>query len=334
MAGSSPQDGSTQTHARPHPAARPRTERASSSAIDDPHAGGTPPSSGGSERDSQRKDAPQASAEPREGLSAWEALGRHRRSAAATTLVGALLGALVALMQPTTYTGEYRLAVGQGEMSALNIPGYPTATKDLASNYSRWVTDHGVAGMRLPEGVTSLTASPLPDSSVVRIEATAEDPDTATAGAKSAADALSAEVNRARSENDPAVLLAEIESHAPEVSRAQAGAAGTLARYNRDVVNNAPAEVIAADLEAHVQTDSLKARLEVQQDARKERYRRLVSTRTTEAQLFPVWDAPYLSGSDNVQRIQRAGLIGGGLGLVLAATGAAAWERRRRGNRA
>ncbi len=268
------------------------------------------------------------------GVSALEALSRHRRAATAVTLLGALLGVLIALTQPTTYTAEYRLAVGQGEMSALNIPGYPTATKDLASNYSRWVTDHGVAGMSLPDGVSSLTASPLPDSSVVRIEAAAKEPEAATAGAKAAADALTAEVNRARAENDPAVLLAEIESHAPQLSRAQAGAAGTLAKYNRDVVNNAPPEVIAADLEAHAQTDAHKAALEVQQDARKERYRRLISTRTTEAQLFPVWDTAYLSGSDRVQRTQRWGLIGAGLGLVIAVAGSGAVERRRRGTTA
>ncbi len=273
---------------------------------------------------------PQELGEQAQGVSAWQAVRRHRLPAALVTIACTLLGVGAALGQPTTTTGEFRLAVGQGEMSALNIPGYPTATKDLASNYARWVTDQGVAGMRLPDGVTSLQASPLPDSSVIRIEATAADPDDATRGAKTAADALTAEVGRARAENDTGALLAEITANAPGVARVDSEATAALARYNRDVGNDAAADVVAADLAAYAAANAARVPIDVQQDARKDRYRRLISTRTTEAQLFPVTEQAYVTGDDRARRVQRFGMVGFGLGVVLSLLLSSGLERRRR----
>lgn len=264
------------------------------------------------------------------GLSAMEALRRHRVAAVLVTILFTLLGVGVAVARPVTYTGEMRLAVGQGEMSALNIPGYPSATRDMASNYSRWVTDQGVAGMTLPDGVLTLAASPMPGSSVIRIEATSHDADQARAAAQDAAEALTSEVARARAENDPAAILREIVAHAPELSRANAGTSGTLNRYNRNLANNAPEAVVAQDLEEYAATDTNRSMLQVQQDARMERYRRIVSTRSTEAQLFRVTPEGEVTGNDRMRNVQRLGMIGFGVGLLVSVVGAAAVERRRR----
>ncbi len=266
-------------------------------------------------------------------ISALTALRRHWMVAALIVLIATLVGAGVALLRPTTYTAETRLAIGRGEMSSLNIPGYPTAAKDMASNYARWVTDQGVAGLRTPEGVTSLAASPIPDSSVLRIEAKSADPDQAVKASQMAADALMAEVAKARKENDPESVLKDITDHEPELSRLNAGAGGTLAKYQRDLVAEKPADVIAADLEEYAKVEAARARLQVQQDARKDRYRRLVSTASQEADLRSTGQEARVSANDRNSRIQRGAMLGFGAGALVALVLATVLERQRSARR-
>lgn len=266
--------------------------------------------------------------EPRQAISALTALRRRWLVATLMTLIGAGLGIGYASTRPTTYTGETRLGIGHGEMSALNIPGYPTASRDLASNYARWVTDQGVAGVAAPDGVYSLIASPLPDSSVIRVEAKAGSADLAVKGSEVAAQALVNEVNKVKAENDPAKILAEITANAQALSRAQGATNGALGKYNRELASTvATPDTIAAALDEYVKNDSTRAKLQVEQDGRLDRYRRLVSTRSTEAELLQV-SAPRLSGDDRSSRLQRYGLLGIGAGGLLALLAATGLERR------
>lgn len=265
--------------------------------------------------------------------SALASLRRHWIPALLITVLATLCGIGLAMMRPTSYTGETRLAIGKGEMSALNIPGYPTASKEMAANYSRWVTDQGVSGIKPPAGTSALSASPIPESSIIRIEAKADDPDTAVKASQIAADALQNEVNKARTENDPATVLKEIVAKSPALAKAQAGAAGTLAKYNRDLGNNASAAVIAADLEEFARTDTVRAQLQAEQDARLDKYRRLVSQDSTEADLRTIGQGAQLVGNDRNSSLQRGALIGfagGGLLSLLLTS----WLDRRRGRRA
>lgn len=264
------------------------------------------------------------------GGSALTSLRRHWVPALLITILATLTGAGLAMTRPTIYTGETRLAIGKGEMSALNIPGYPTAAKEMASNYSRWVTDQGVSGIKPPDGVTSLAASPIPESSIIRIEAMAGDPTVAVKASQVAADALVAEVNKARAENDPAETMKEIVAHAPALSRAQAGAAGNLGKYNRDLSNNAAPEVIATDLDEFAKTDTVRAQLQAEQDARLDRYRRLISQSSTEADLRPIGQGAQLVGNDRNSTLQRGALLGCGTGALLALVVAAGLNRRSR----
>lgn len=262
--------------------------------------------------------------------SALAALRRHWLVAALAVLLLTLAGVAVGLTRPITYTGETRLAVGKGEMSALNIPGYPTAAKEMASNYSRWVTDQGVSGIKPPAGTISLSASPIPESSVIRIEATSTDPDTAVKASQTAADALVAEVAKARAENDPAEIMKDIVAHAPDLSKAQAGAGGNLAQYNRDLGNKASADVLAADLEAYAKADTARAQLQAEQDARLDRYRRVVSQSSTEADLVPIGQGAQIVSNDRNSTVQRTAMLGFGAGVLLALLVAALLDRRRR----
>ncbi|WP_116112813.1 hypothetical protein [Austwickia chelonae] len=262
------------------------------------------------------------------GSSALTSLRRHWIPAILLTFLTTLIGGGTALVRPTTYTGETRLAIGHGEMSALNIPGYPTAAKEMASNYSRWVTDQGVAGLKTPPEVSSLSASPIPESSIIRIEAKGRDADAAVRASQQAADALTAEVNKSRAENDPAEVMKEIVAKAPALSKAQAGAAGSLAKYNRDLGAERPAAVIQADLEVFAQVDTVRAQLQAEQDARLDKYRRLVSQRSTSADLRPIGQGARLVGNDRSSRLQRGALLGAGVGMVLALGVAVLLDRR------
>ncbi|MBW3084574.1 hypothetical protein KEM60_00762 [Austwickia sp. TVS 96-490-7B] len=264
---------------------------------------------------------------------ALQSLRHHGVLAVLVTVLSTVVGTGVAVTRPDVYTGETRLAIGKGEMSALNIPGYPSAAKEMASNYSRWVTDQGVSGLRPPAGVSSLVASPIPDSSIIRIEAKADSAETAVKASQQAADALVAEVAKGRRENDPKEILKEIVAHAPELSKVNAGAAGTLAKYNRDLGEGKSDQVIAADLEAYAKVDTERARLQVEQDARLERYRRLVSTSSTEADLRTIGQGARLVGDNRASRLQRGALIGVAGGMVISLCLAVYLDRRRRRER-
>lgn len=262
--------------------------------------------------------------------SALTALRHHWFAALLITLLVTILGIGAATTRPVVYTGETRLAIGKGAMSALNIPGYPTAAKEMASNYSRWVTDQGTSGIKPPPGTISLSASPIPESSILRIEAKATDPEVATAASQAAADALMAEVNKVRAENNPAEVMKDIVAHAPDLSKAQAGAAGNLGKYNRDLANKASAEVIAADLEEFAKTDTVRAQLQAEQDARLDKYRRLVSQNSTEADLRSTGQGAQIVGNDRSSTLQRGAMLGFGAGALLALLIASGLDRRRR----
>lgn len=253
------------------------------------------------------------SSTPGPGVPPLLPLKHHPRLLAACAAAGLALGLGVAAVSPATYTAEVRLAVGTGEMSSLQIPGYPTASRDMAENYARWVTTTGAGGKVITDGSVELSASPLPDSNIVRLEAKSTDADAATTAAADAAAALRDEVNKVREEDDPEKVLQEIEDHAAEVA-----IANEHTIVLGDAYRDAYAQVVAGTLtEADIQdwesqyadAQSYYRSLNAQQVAREARYQRLVSQNTTEADLTIVQEAG-VTGNDKVSNLQRYGLIG------------------------
>lgn len=120
----------------------------------------------------------------------------HKKLVAAVTLAGLVLGLLIALLIPQRFTGEARVAVGAGTLTTSAIAGYPLAAQDLAANYARYINDTGLAGHPVPEGV-KLTASPIPESNVIRIEAESRNRTEAELAAKDVAETLVRVVNSA-----------------------------------------------------------------------------------------------------------------------------------------
>jgi capsular polysaccharide biosynthesis protein len=116
----------------------------------------------------------------------------------AIPLIIAVAGALYwAGGQAATYTAEARLFVGRMDVEATAQPGFTAASQSLAGSYARLVgtSEHrAITAERL--GVTpeqlrgELDGSPVPESAVIRIQATAPDEETAIRRADAAAQGL------------------------------------------------------------------------------------------------------------------------------------------------
>lgn len=261
----------------------------------------------------QDQPAPEP-AERAPGIPPLLPLKEYPRLVALCAAAGLALGLGVAALTPATYTAEARLAVGSGEMSNLNIPGYPTASADMAENYSRWVTITGAGGKVIADdGSVKLSASPLPASNVIRLEAKSSDSELALSTADEAADALQTAVNEVRDENDPEKILAEIEENAPVLAATKEERNVIAASYRNAYAQTVDGTLTEADIQVWLdrltEVESEYQRLEAEQTARTARYQRLVAQRSTEADLTVVQSAE-ITNNDRVSMLQRLGLVG------------------------
>jgi capsular polysaccharide biosynthesis protein len=127
---------------------------------------------------------------------------RHWRLVATVTAVCVFVGLLAGLARSPKHTADARLVVGRSiDLGNLaSIPGLSAAGQQLASDYSRLVStgtvQHDVAkrlGAKTLDG--SVTASPVPQSPVVLVEATASSDEQARRIAGATASALVQAVN-------------------------------------------------------------------------------------------------------------------------------------------
>lgn len=121
-----------------------------------------------------------------------EAQGRVRRrpsiAAVVATIIALVAGVAVGAVVGgwalgRTETAEARLVVGDQSIRAQSVPGYALATQQLAATYSRLIATPAESG----EGVS---ASPIPDSAIIRVQAKSQDAASAVAAADQAADQL------------------------------------------------------------------------------------------------------------------------------------------------
>lgn len=107
-------------------------------------------------------------------------------------------GAGLALLRTPTYTATARLAVGRIDITSPGaLSGYAIATQALATGYSRTVTALAVAkpvsaktGISIKDVQSHVTATPVPESPVFRVEGTAPNADQAKALANYSSQAL------------------------------------------------------------------------------------------------------------------------------------------------
>jgi len=121
----------------------------------------------------------------------------------------------LAVTRPATYGAESRLIVGRYDVDTTAVPGVVAATQNLAATYSRLastdtIIDKVAAQLRVaPDAVRGhLSASPVPESTFIRVEATGSDPARALAVAQAGAQQLVAYAASVSSgtRDDPALL--------------------------------------------------------------------------------------------------------------------------------
>ena len=244
-------------------------------------------------------------------------------------LLGLLAGLGWFLVTPPSYTAESRLAVGEQTVSTIQIPGYVKATEELASNFARYVEDTPEIRDGLPDGgrgISDISASPIPDSSVIRVEVVAATESAAVSG-----------VNAVSQE-----LLDQVAASGDDLGAAQQAFSDAYLAYStaRDAADVAAGNVQAlladprtdpgvlqAATAASDQAAAQAALLDLRQQALGSAYR---------SAFADVADAPTLSTivaassatADSASRLQRDLVIGLLAGAVLA--GASVYRRRRR----
>ncbi len=257
-------------------------------------------------------------------LTSWR---RHWVLGLFAALLGAALGVGAAFVMPVTYTAESRVAVGSGDLSSGAIAGFPVAAAQLASNYARYVNDRGIAGTDVPEGVT-LSASQIPESNVIRIEAESADPNAARDAANRTAQTLIDTVNDTGKTSADDVY-AEFGKAANADAAAQTDLRAAQATLDKllgeDNPSNAKLKAARADL-----TDAAAkaANTSLTANALRQKYTNLTTGSSTAANLLLVRSSDAIT-SNRTSLLARLGLAGLAAGAAVGLLLAIAIERRR-----
>jgi len=196
-----------------------------------------------------------------------QAVARHPLLALLPVLLLIGVGVGVASQRQPTYTAEARVAIGSFSPTEQSAPGAAYAGTQFASAYSRAITAQDVvrpvsrATHVAPAQVSShLSATPVPDSPFLRIQATGATAQQAEGLASAATGALMDYVRRSGATNTQTTRLLQRFRDA----QAKAEAATTASdRAKRDVNRNPNDASARSDLEkaqTDVETTSLRAR--------------------------------------------------------------------------
>lgn len=259
------------------------------------------------------------------------ALRRHWIVAVVLTLLGALAGAAAGYLTPTTYTAEARVAVGSTDLSALAIPGYALGSQQLAGNIARYVSQSGAQTAvqstlgGSADSVTAITASPIPSSNIIRVEATAADPATARAAADAAAQYLTSQSATVNGGSDTEALLGAYTDLSQQL--AAQGASRDAAKAALEALPPGDPGIPAAT-QAYVDAQAKYDTLDAQQGAANSAYQSAAENQAKSYKLVVV--TPAADSYDTAtSSIERYGLIGVVVGFLLALVSTSLVSRRR-----
>lgn len=244
------------------------------------------------------------------------ALARHWLLALVLTVVAAVGGAAVGSQRAVVSTAEGRLVVGAQDLDAYRVAGYAEASAALVANYARYLADSPEVSVDLERAlgaraqqIRSLTASPLPNSSVMRVEVTAESD-------QAAVDAVNA------------VLDFMVQYTKDDQSQS---AEAVLADYKAAVASRDRAREKVRDAEGTKARDQATVDLAAEQlkvDTLYNEYQTRVTQPAKNGQLAVLFPAA-VTGDTGSRNVQAFGLAGAGAGLFLALIVAVVLERRR-----
>jgi hypothetical protein len=272
-------------------------------------------------------------------FSLWTAVLRRWPLALVLVVLGAVAGAAASTLVHTTYTSEVRLAVGGSDLSAQAVPGFALASQELASNYARFVTAAPVRSALPPEeaaNVLTVSASPVPESNVIRVEVTARDEASSLAAAAEAGRQLVAQVGKIVSSTGAPKTLAQYRELSRQVAEAQQRQSDAQALVDqlrsRPRSSGAGQPSLDQARQAAVDAAATLADLQVQQNALGALYQNQVGQGPSQNTLSVVSSAA-VSGNDATSKAELYGLGGAALGAGLSAWAAATLERRRQRSR-
>jgi capsular polysaccharide biosynthesis protein len=231
-----------------------------------------------------------------------------------TTLVGAVLGVGYGLITDPKYTAEAQLSVGRIDVQTQSIPGFTGASITLADTYSRAIAADqvitevaGKTGLSRSEVIDRVSAAPIPETGTVRVFADGDTTEESISTANAAADALVSYVrNLNRFNPDSARLLKQYEDASAELGTAQQD----LAQQGRTP------DALAAVKRAQLKVNTLGSLYQSSQAGQASPNTLQVLTLAADAT------------SDRTSTLERAGLVGGVVGLLLGALLALVLERR------
>ena len=265
-------------------------------------------------------------------VSAFDAVRRYWWLLIVLGAIGAAAAYFVAREQrKPVYTAEARLAVGRIDVSTQSIPGFATASQLLADSYSRAIVATKVidpaaqkTGLPATKVADELTASPIPESGIIRVEAKSSDPAESIGVVNAGADSLTAYVKTLNRDNpDAGRMLASYR----EASRKHARAVAARVRLSRAPAHGkkraTPAQFAKADAAASA--------AQLEQNTYADLYR---ATQSGQAAPNTLQILAYASraSSDRNEFLQRAA-FGGAVGGMLVALAVALLLANRRARR-
>lgn len=238
----------------------------------------------------------------------------------ALLLAGA--GIALGLTRSPAYGAESRLSVGSFDAATQSVPGYVEASEDLASAYSRIAESDVVlgrvareSGMSLIEIRDRVTAAPIPESPVLRIDATGSSAESATGLAAAATETLRSYINESQ---DPDARSNELLGEFRKWSRVAVTLEARLER--RRQAREQDSGAVSADLVQQTEAAAEVARLRA--DGAATAYQSARERDRAEAADLTVIESPQAADSDRlavVQQLGFVGLVGGGIvGAALA----------------
>jgi capsular polysaccharide biosynthesis protein len=191
---------------------------------------------------------------------ALNALRQYPWHAAIPLVVCLVLALVLATLRAPVYTAEAQLGIGRIDVSTYSIPGFVSASRDLAAAYSRALRTTAVTKPLARQVGTSpgdlgsrLSASPIPESPVIVVTAKGSSERDAVELANAAKTALIGYVTRLnRSNPDSARLLGAFERASLRLRNARAARAearSSTGSARPEMLDQLDASIAKAELE-------------------------------------------------------------------------------------
>jgi len=266
-----------------------------------------------------------------------KAMGRRWYVVVLAVAAAAVIALAAVTVVPVRYRAEARLLVTAINVKPEALPGATAAAATLAGTYSRLLGTTDVMtevakAMGQPPGrvAARVSASPIPDSSIIRVAASGDTPEEATALADAAARALSAYVQRLTTAPAEPGVLDRYDAATKQLLAAQASQAQKQAEATQAAAGKNPQAAVAA-LVALQEAQAATARAQLTVDALAEQYKQSVGGAPASALLQPLGAAR--AAGDNQAANRQAALLAGilvGVGLGAVVSLALEWRAVRR----